>query len=161
MNTRNKILGVCMSVIFTFTVSTTVFAADNPKDQNKDSEITDFQQMLEEIAKEKGISVEDFKAQLKIRQELRLEKMAKKKGITVEELKAKIKAKKAEFQEKLERKAKEKGITVEELKTQLRNERKAKHEAKLVEMAKKKGITVDELKAQIRAKKLEKIKNGQ
>lgn len=73
---------------------------------------------LEELAKEKGITVNELKQQMKQKKEAKLEQMAKKKGITVEELKQKLQKK---HEEKLEEIAKQKGISVDELKKQLPN----------------------------------------
>ncbi|MMZ58473.1 hypothetical protein D1872_204570 [compost metagenome] len=55
---------------------------------------------------------------MKQKKEAKLEQMAKKKGITVEELKQKLQKK---HEEKLEEIAKQKGISVDELKKQLPN----------------------------------------
>ncbi|MED4731179.1 hypothetical protein P9597_24195 [Aneurinibacillus migulanus] len=73
---------------------------------------------LEELAKEKGITVNELKQQMKQKKEAKLEQMAKKKGITVEELKQQLQKK---HEEKLEEIAKQKGISVDELKKQLPN----------------------------------------
>ncbi|MCP1357038.1 hypothetical protein [Aneurinibacillus migulanus] len=97
---------------------------------------------LEELAKEKGITVDELKQQLQKEREAKLEELAKEKGITVNELKQQMKQKK---EAKLEQMAKKKGITVDELKQQLQK----KHEEKLEEIAKQKGISVDELKKQL------------
>ncbi|ERI07604.1 hypothetical protein HMPREF0083_04273 [Aneurinibacillus aneurinilyticus ATCC 12856] len=71
---------------------------------------------LEELAKEKGISVGELKQQMKQKKEEKLEQMAKKKGISVDELKQQLQQK---HEEKLEQIAKQKGISVDELKKQL------------------------------------------
>ncbi|NME99596.1 hypothetical protein HF838_15255 [Aneurinibacillus aneurinilyticus] len=98
---------------------------------------------LEELAKEKGISVGELKQQMKQHKRgFNLEELAKEKGISVDELKQQMKQKK---EEKLEQMAKKKGISVDELKQQLQQ----KHEEKLEQIAKQKGISVDELKKQL------------
>ncbi|MBN6189358.1 hypothetical protein JQN58_21120 [Aneurinibacillus sp. BA2021] len=100
------------------------------------------QEKLEELAKQKGITVDELKKQMKAEREAKLAELAKQKGITVDELKKQMKA---EREAKLAELAKQKGITVDELKKQMQEKR----DAKLAELAKEKGITVDELKKQL------------
>ncbi|RXT05265.1 hypothetical protein [Ammoniphilus sp. CFH 90114] len=100
---------------------------------------------LAQLAAEKGITVEELKAQREQNRGKNLEQLAQEKGITVDELKAQMKQEReARHQAKLDALAKEKGITVEALKAEMEQKR----EAKLAELAKQKGITVEELKAQ-------------
>jgi uncharacterized protein YdbL (DUF1318 family) len=100
------------------------------------------EEKLAKLAEEKGITVEELKAQMEKEREAKLADMAKEKGITVEELKAQMQM---TPEERLAKLAEEKGITVEELKAQMEKER----EDKLAELAEEKGITVEELKAEM------------
>ena len=103
---------------------------------------------LEELAAEKGITVEELKAQMGQEREAKLEELAAEKGITVDELKEQMKQGPVKIHfigdSRLEELAAEKGVTVEELKAQMEQER----EAKLEELAAEQGISVEELKAQ-------------
>ncbi|MFT9846553.1 hypothetical protein [Aneurinibacillus sp. REN35] len=97
---------------------------------------------LEELAKQKGITVDELKEEMHKEREAKLEELAKQKGITVDELKKKMQQ---EREARLAERAKEKGITVDELKKKMQEKR----DAKLAEIAKEKGMTVDELKKQL------------
>lgn len=151
MKIKVMLFTLCCSVFLVLSLQLQAFAA--PTVEAKDSDINHkgCRQKLEEMAKQKGVTVDELKAQLKAEHEKKLQERAKEEGISVEELKARLEAKKAEREKKLEEMAKAKGITVEQLKAQL----KAEHEKKLEEMAKQKGITVDELKKQMRDKRRE------
>ncbi|RJG19147.1 hypothetical protein [Paenibacillus thiaminolyticus] len=86
---------------------------------------------FEQLAAEKGITVDELKAQMEQEREAKLEQMAAEKGITVDELKEQMKERgtKGKFGQgalDLEQLAAEKGITVDELKAQMEQERKAK-----------------------------------
>lgn len=81
-----------------------------------------YERIIEEIAKEKGISKEEAKVIF----EAKLSKIAEKKGITVEKLKKQIAE--GKFRKSC---------------------RKPMDEAKLKEIAKKRGITVEELKKKL------------
>lgn len=115
MNFKKRLLGIFLCMMFTFTGSVIVYAKNNQKHNFPGLGCKENQQLLEKIAKEKGITVEELKKQLKAEHKARFEKMAKERGISVDALKAQLKA---EHRAKLESLAKEKGITVEELKKQ-------------------------------------------
>lgn len=83
------------------------------------------QAKLEKMAKERGISVEQLKTEMKAKMEAKLEAKAKERGITVEQLKAEIKAKKKARRAELEAEAQKRGISLEQLKDELKAEKKA------------------------------------
>ncbi|MGI6449118.1 MAG: hypothetical protein ACOX3R_02160 [Desulfitobacteriia bacterium] len=120
MINRTKLIAVSLTVIFTLTLAFPLLgmAATENSVQNPPC----YDKIIERIAKEKGISKEEAKAQF----EAKLTEIAKKKGITVEELKKQMAD--GKFR---------------------KGHRKPLDEAKLKELAKKKGITVEELKKQL------------
>jgi molybdopterin converting factor small subunit len=126
MNIRKKVVATTLGAVFALASFSSVFAAEAPAQSNEPA----------------------WKAHFAKHHKMNLEELAKQKGITVDELKAQFKKNHRDRGAKLEELAKQKGITVEELKAQF----KQKHEAKLEELAKQKGITVDELKAQFKQK---------
>jgi|GEM_PF-1943528 len=117
MINRTRLIAVSLTVIFILTLAfpfSGIAAADNSV-----QDPPCYEKIIERIAKEKGISKEEAKAQF----EAKLAEIAKKKGITVEELKKQMAEGKFP-----------------------KGHRKPLDEAKLEELAKKKGITVEELK---------------
>lgn len=78
-----KIKTLLVLSALTLAMSTAVFAEDTVSTPQKRMHT----ERLSEIAKEKGITVEELKEQMKAKREERLVKKAEEKGITVEELK--------------------------------------------------------------------------
>ncbi len=101
---------------------------------------------LEEIAKQRGITVEQLKQERRAQMEQKLADEAKKAGMTVEQYKAKLKTEReVKRQARLEQYAKEKGITLDQAKAEL----KERAIEKMAKAAKELGITADELKAKM------------
>jgi methylphosphotriester-DNA--protein-cysteine methyltransferase len=153
MNCKNRLFGIFLCLSFTLASSFTVFAWSNQKLSFPGNGCKVSQQILEKIAKDKGITVDELITKLKAERAAKFEKMAKERGISVEALKKQFKA---EHKATMEKMAKERGVTVEALKKQLKSE----HNIKLEKIAKDKGITVEELKKQFIEKRLlEKLTN--
>ncbi len=156
---KKKLLATTLGAVFALSALGHAFAAEtttqtpvDPRTQVEKSFFGKKGAKLETLAAEKGITVDELKAQMEKEREAKLAELAAQKGVTVEELKAEMEknrpAKKVfggKGKVDLEALAKEKGITVEELKAEMERER----EAKLAQLAAEKGVTVEELKAEI------------
>lgn len=124
MTMKKKLAVATLGAMFVVSSIGSAFAAQaSVKSQQPSGKAYFFMQRLDELAKEKGITVEELKAQLEQEREAKLAEMAKEKGITVEELKAQLQQQR---EAKLEEIAKQKGISVGELKAQFEANRKAK-----------------------------------
>lgn len=153
MINKTKLIAASLTVVFAFVVAFPGLGLGATEKSMQSPSC--YEKIVERMVKEKGISKEEAQAKL----DAKLSEIAKQKGITVEELKKQMaegkwgKGRHKPLDEaKLKEIAEKKGITVEELKKQIAE----RHEAKLKEIAEKKGITVEELKQRINQRQSDK-----
>jgi len=146
MINKTKLIAGSLTVVFALVLALPVLGLGATEKSTQSPSC--YEKIIERIAQEKGISKEEAQAKL----DAKLSEIAKQKGITVDELKKQMaegkwgKGRHKPLDEaKLKEIAEKKGITVEELKKRIAE----RHEAKLKEIAEKKGITVEELKQRI------------
>ncbi|MCT8139307.1 hypothetical protein H1D32_17300 [Anaerobacillus sp. CMMVII] len=149
MNKKWAILG--LGILLGATTFTTVFASDVAPEE--ETPRYNFQ----------------FKQQIVFKSEEKLAEMAEEKGISIEEFKAEYGENGYSFRNGFKRKgmrmngngeclqdlAEEKGVNLEDLREQFLAENEAKHEQRLADLAEKLEMTVDELKQQQIEKRLE------
>ncbi|GEN33667.1 hypothetical protein [Aneurinibacillus danicus] len=92
MKMKKKVAATTLGAVFALASFSSVFAAETTTQTNhpsKDFRFAHHQKVnLEELAKQKGITVDELKAQFQKDREAKLEELAKQKGVTVDELKA-------------------------------------------------------------------------